>query len=439
MNFKSTYIVVLYILLVSGVSAKIPKWVKENSHPNFSSEEYFMGIGISEDRTEAEDLARANLIKEITIRIESSLENTEVEIIENSEIDSRSEIVQKIKTQVSANLVGVQIAEIEREKGNYYALAVLSKLKYYTTLEIKMDELGQRIKNLMNDSRNLQEDGFLLPAIKNYQDSKVLLAQYIEKSSLYTALRGSKYNALENTDSTSIQLKIQKIVTNTELSILKGNNQTSISGSKLPEAIVVKAIYKTPLFKEVPAQNIPIQIKYENGDMVDKLVTGVDGKVRVNVTAIPTDESGRSGKIILKPLFEKVKRNIPTAEIFSDYKVETTKVTFRVKVDNLILKKKITAMVAENGYNVSKNADYTIVLDSSLMDNKEIDSPFGKIYMAKVSANINIVDRTNKTIASMKTTGKATDKTEEKAQSGALEKIKLTKKQFIALLAQTND
>ena len=155
-----TYIVLFNLILSSLVFGKIPKWVKKNSHPDYPAEKYFIGIGINEDRSQAEDLARANLIKEISVKIESELENIETERIKNGKVKSLSQMKQKISSIVSADLVGVQIAKMEKEKKTYYALAILSKLKYYTTLEIKIDELGQRIQSLIDDSNKLQEEGY---------------------------------------------------------------------------------------------------------------------------------------------------------------------------------------------------------------------------------------------------------------------------------------
>jgi len=438
MKRKVLNIILLIIILTSGLSAKVPKWVKNNSHPDYPADEYFIGIGISSDRTEAEDLARANLIKEISVKIESELENIESETIKNGKVDTKSEINQKIKTVVEANLVGVQIAALEQDKETYYALAVLSRLKYFTTLEIKMEEIGGRIKNLINDSNNLQEEGLLLSAVKNYRESAELLADYSEKSDLYTALTGKKYAVLKTIDSTSIQLSVQKIVTNTKLTIYRGAEQTGISGNKLPEPVIVKAIYKTPLHKEVPVQNLPIQIAYENGDRIDNLITGTDGKIKIDITAVPTDETGKQGAVVFKALFEKVKGNLP--EITMTYLVETTKVTYSVKIDNPVLQKKITAMIAENGYSVSNNGDFIITANSSVVDKNEIESPFGNMFMVKVEANLNMKEKSSgKTIASMKATGRATDKSSEKAQDSAYGKIKIIKKDFIAFLAKAID
>src|SRR6056297_3153962 len=249
MSLKLTYRILFTLLFAISLFAKIPEWVRENSHPQYPAEQYFLGIGISEDRTEAEDLARANLIKEISVKISSELENIENELIKDGEVTSTSRMTQKINSAVSANLVGVQIVELEQEKKKYYALAALSKMKYFTTLEIKMDQAAQQVKNLMNDSDNLQEEGFLLTAIDNYNQCLTLLSDYTEQSTLYTALTGRRYAALKSIDSSSVTMKIQRIIDNTFLSVVEGKDQTGISGTKLPETIVLKVLYKSPLHK----------------------------------------------------------------------------------------------------------------------------------------------------------------------------------------------
>ena len=437
MNNFLKNIILVSMIITTSLFAKVPKWVKNNEHPDYPKSEYFTGIGISETRGQAEDLARANLIKEISVKIESEMENIEQETIKNGKVKSLSQMKQRLNTIVSADLVGVQIVKMKKDKKKYFALAALSKLKYLTALELKIDELGERIQSLISDSNNLQEEGFLLTAIKNYQDCYDLLDDYVEKSTLYTALTLRPFSALDDIDSTKIDMNIQRIVTNTTLSIYKGEGQSGISGTKLPKTVVMKAIYKTPLHKEVPVQNMPIMIRYENGEKIDKLLTGTDGKIELNITAIPTDETTGEGRVVFQSRFESVKSRIPMPEVSLVYSVETNNVTFQVKVDNPALNKKLKGMIAENGYSVSDRGDFLITATSSVSDENEVETPFGNMYMIKVEATINLTDKnSNKTIASMKAKGVSTEKTTEKAKKNAFARIKIVKKDFMAFLAK---
>ncbi len=439
MRLKFTYRILFTLLFAVSLFAKIPKWVSENSHPQYPTEQYFLGIGISEDRTEAEDLARANLIKEISVKISSELENIENELIKDGEVTSTSRMTQKINSAVSANLVGVQIVELEQEKKKYYALAALSKMKYFTTLEIKMDQAAQQVKNLMNDSDNLQEEGFLLTAIDNYNQCLTLLSDYTEQSTLYTALTGRRYAALKSIDSSSVTMKIQRIIDNTFLSVVEGKDQTGISGTKLPETIVLKVLYKSPLHKEVPVQNLPVKITYENGDEIDKLMTNTDGKLFINITAVPTDETGKEGKVIFQAVFDNVNTDTPLPSTTLTYQVETTAVTFEVMIDNKALKNKVAGMIAKNGYSVADKGDFRITANTMVEDERVIESPFGKMYMAKVSANFNMIDNNNQTVASLQTSGRATEKSADLARQSAIKNIKVNRKDLIAFLAKTID
>ena len=434
------YIILVSLVITSSLFAKIPKWVKNNEHRDYPKEKYFSGIGISETRGQAEDLARANLVKEISVKIESELENIEQETIKNGKVKSLSQIKQKLTAMVSADLVGVQIVKMKKGKKKYYALAALSKLKYLTALELKIDELGERIQSLISDSNNLQEEGFLLTAIKNYKDCYDLLDDYTEKATLYTALTMRPFSALDDIDSTKIDLNIQRIITNTTLSIYKGEGQSGISGTKLSETVVMKAIYKTPLHKEVSVQNLPIMIRYENGEKIDRLLTGTDGKIRLNITAVPTDETTSEGRVIFQSRFDNVKSRLAKPEVSLTYKVETNNIIFQVKVENPSLEKKLSGMIAENGYAISGRGDFLVTATASVSDENEVETPFGNMYMIKVNAIINLTEKSSgKTIASIKAKGVATEKTTEKAQKNAFARIKIVKKDFIAFLAKAID
>jgi len=433
------YIVIVSLVMSTSLIAKVPKWVKKNEHPDYPKSEYFIGIGISETRGQAEDLARANLIKEISVKIESEMENIEQETIKNGKVKSLSQMKQKLNSIVSADLVGVQIVKMKKEKKKYYALAALSKLQYLTSLELKIDELGGRIQGLINDSNNLQEEGFLLTAIKNYEDCFDLLDDYVEKSTLYTALTMRPFSALDDIDSTKIEMSIRRILTNTSLLVYRGQGQSGISGTKLPETVVVKALYKTPLHKEVPVQNLPIIIRYENGEKIDKLLTGTDGKISLNITAVPTDETTGEGRVIFQSGFEGVKRE-KAPEVSLTYDVETNNITFKVKVDNSALDKKISTLIAENGYSISERGDFLVTATSAVTDENEVETPFGNMYMIKVNATINLTEKkSGKTIASMEAKGVATEKTTAKAEKNALARIKIVKKDFMAFLAKAID
>ncbi|MBN2280186.1 MAG: LPP20 family lipoprotein [Candidatus Marinimicrobia bacterium] len=438
-KFLKIYLI-FFLIFTSLLFAKVPNWVKNNEHPDYPKEEYFSGIGISETRGQAEDLARANLIKEISVKIESELENIEQERIKNGKVKSLSQMKQKLTSMVSAELVGVQIVELKKDKKTYYALAALSKLQYFTALETEIDGLSERIQGLISDSEKLQEEGFLLNAISNYNDCYDLLDNYVEKSTLYTALTMRPFSALDDIDSTRIDLNIQKILTNTTLTVVQGENQRSVSGTKLPLEIIVKAVYKTPTDKVVPVQNLPIMVRYENNEKIDKLQTGSDGRIRISITAIPTDETGKEGRVIFNGVFAGVKSKIPQPQVSVHYDVEGNKITFQVNVNSDALEKKIAAMISENGYTVGKTGDFLITASDVVSEEEEVESPFGKMYMVKVDATINLIDKnSNTTIASMQASGRSTEKTTEKAKTNAYAKIKIVKKDFIAFLAKAID
>jgi hypothetical protein len=115
-------------------------------------------------------------------------------------------------------------------------------------------------------------------------------------------------------------------------------------------------------------------------------------------------------------------------------------VSFEVRVDNPALERKISGMIAENGYTVTDNGDFLVTATATLSDEKEVETPFGNMYMAKVDATLNLVNKkTDSSVAAMKAAGVATEKTVEKAQQSAVSKIKINKKDLIAFLAKAID
>ncbi len=432
--------ILVTIVFTAALFADIPEWVKNNSHSQYPATQYFLGIGISENRSEAQDQARANLIKEISVKIESELENRENEIIKDGKVSVLSQTNQEIRTAVSANLVGVRIAELEKRDNQYFALAILSKMKYFTTLEIKMDEISQQVKNLVDDSNSLQEEGHLITAIKNYKKSEHLLNDYAEKSGLYSALTGRKYNALDEIDSAYLSTKIHRIPNNTVLKIYRGENQKGISGTKLPETVIVKVIYKTPLHKEVPVQQMPIRVNYDNGEEIETLKTDSDGKISVNITAVPTDETGKEGRVVFKTHFPELAGEMKLPETYLTYEVKTASVKYQVNITHPGLRKRVINMITENGYQISDSGKFIITAMTTIDDEKTIESPFGTMVMVKATANLQMTEQaTGNTIASMRVKGRATGKSSDKAQQSAINKVRIIKKDLIAFLAKAID
>ncbi len=444
MNIKKTILVL--IILTSMLWAKIPKWVTTGTHSKYSSKEYFLGVGISKERTQSEELARSNLIKQISVQIESKLENTEQEIRNNDKIKTLSDTKINIISKVSADISGIEIVEIKKHKKNYYALAVLNKYKYLKTLETKMDEVIDQISGFLKEADDMLGKGHIPASINNYQDAKKIIPEYHKRNELYVALTGEKYKINTFLNESQITSKIRELVSQIHLTIIKGDNQIGFAGTKLPNKILLRASYKNGSI-EIPVQHLPIKIKYINGERIEALSTDIDGEISLEITAVPTDETSTRGEVIFCADISAQDKKIqmPTTSLI--YKVKASNFTFDVRVDDKSgsrypkVEKMIAQKISENGYKISKDAKYIIEGHIIVVDEKTIDSPSGKQYFVESSAKFHLIKKSNRNIlGTVSGKGRALDlKSREGAVTKSFNNIKISKKQFSAFLTKVSN
>jgi len=96
---------------------------------------------IADDKTRAVELARADVAKQIRVKIESELETVEQEFSQDNSHSVQSEISSRTKSVVSETVAGIEIKETKKVRGTYYTLAVLNKQNYLAGLEKEMDDI----------------------------------------------------------------------------------------------------------------------------------------------------------------------------------------------------------------------------------------------------------------------------------------------------------
>ena len=136
-----------------------PPWIDGESR-QFPSDSYLTGVGYGNDRSTAEDKARAEIAKIFTSHIDSS-NRTYQEIFE-SRTGGKSRSAESINFEeiirVSTRKVlsGVRIGRVYRDPSSapeYYALAVLDRSQAAEILRERIVELDRQIEQLLSESR----------------------------------------------------------------------------------------------------------------------------------------------------------------------------------------------------------------------------------------------------------------------------------------------
>jgi len=430
----------------SMMFAQVPDWAKTNSHKKYPPARYFLGVGISEDKTEAAELARADVAKQIQVKIESELETIESEFREGDKSYISSEVKSRTKSAASETIAGMEIVETKEVKGKNYALAVLNKQKYLSGLEVQMDETLAKTGQLVETGRKSIADGKMFAAIENFTDAQNTIPEFYTKSALYTALTGTQYPNIDQFTGPGILAELRDVLSRIELQIVSGNDQKSKAGNPLPEPIKVRVIYKTSDNREIGVDRFPIATKFENGESIGKAETNSDGFAEFGIVATPTDNLGRSGAVqiylnLLK-IPETYRPAIGKSQVTVRFDIIVADLKFTVKVsDNSgkrleFIEKDVSNLVVENGYVVTEDAGFVIQGIATVGNKKEIESPSGKQFFVESNLTLNLVEKsTGNVLATTDGSGKGLDVGSLIiATEKSFKNIKVSKKKFAAFL-----
>ncbi|MDD5540670.1 MAG: LPP20 family lipoprotein, partial [Candidatus Marinimicrobia bacterium] len=99
---------ILIACLGSFAIAQVPDWYKTNQHKKYPASRYLLGVAVASDKTEAIELARADVAKQIQVRIESELETVESEFREGDKNILKAETTSRTKSAVLETIAGIE-------------------------------------------------------------------------------------------------------------------------------------------------------------------------------------------------------------------------------------------------------------------------------------------------------------------------------------------
>jgi hypothetical protein len=123
-------------------SRKFPEWI-ENPYKNLKSGEVIVGVGVGYDKEGADNSARADIAKQIRVKIVETFEDKS--IIERSQENQKSEefAKRKIEGKIEGILEGIIIKErfFDKENRIWYSLAILDVGKFTRERIRKISEI----------------------------------------------------------------------------------------------------------------------------------------------------------------------------------------------------------------------------------------------------------------------------------------------------------
>jgi len=232
MRYLLTFMMLFFVSIVEASPA--PDWVLGRGHPSYDSSQYLIGVGYSKENTvSASESARAELIKSIRVKVNSTIKDyrsTDKSFSEAS-ISSESDFL----------LEGSQVKDgwYDEDKEIFYSLVVIKRQFVLDTLTEMINNIVSKNSLTLRQADTFYNNGKIIKALVYYYDG------YVESSKLLPYIQTYKSviivpnnTVLETNYNLLFKEKIQNIVEHIQLE--------KISGSVKDENVLlnVKATYK---------------------------------------------------------------------------------------------------------------------------------------------------------------------------------------------------
>ena len=211
MRYLFTFMLLLVVSLVEASPA--PDWVLGRGHPNYDPTQYLMGVGFSKENTvSASESARVELIKSISVKVNSTIKDyysTDKSFSESS-ISSESDFL----------LEGSQVKDgwYDEDKEIFYSLVVIKRKYVLDTLSEMINNIIAKNSLTLRQADTFYSNGHILKALVYYYDG------YVESSKLLPYIQTYKSVIIEKDDNITgshynllFKEKIQNIIDNINL------------------------------------------------------------------------------------------------------------------------------------------------------------------------------------------------------------------------------
>ena len=440
----------LSLIIFSLAFAKIPKWYTKTELPGYALDFYITGTGSGASYDEAITKAQATIASQLRVTIKSELTSIEKEINEDDRISYMNLFESTSNSIVNETVEGIEIIKKDKSEGVHYVFAVLNKEKYSAGLKAELDNLWNKIVSLTSNARELKRQGKIFASLENYTDTQELITPFYTKKAFYDAIAYSPYIITESISLGDLNSEIRGILAGVQVNLISGDNQTGKIGKPLPEPIILQVNYRLGAPGDItPIPNMPLIIKYGDGNLVEKLTTDQYGKASCYVT---TYSSGTSmGKIIARPNLYKLpalyRKYLNKAECIARFKISEEKtLSFAVKIKDekgktlSTVERSLSRNVEKMGHIVNPESNVLLKGVVELISTEEMDGYAGKQYIAVSELSLSMVNLSNnEEIVSLTAKGKGMHKLEKKAIEASHKKIKISRKELAEMLAKAEN
>ena len=232
MRYLLTFMMLFFVSIVEASPA--PDWVLGRGHSLYDPSQYLMGVGYSKENTvSASESARAELIKSIRVKVNSTIKDyrsTDKSFSEAS-ISSESDFL----------LEGSQVKDgwYDEDKEVFYSLVVIKRQFVLDTLSEMINNIVSKNSLTLRQADTFYNNGKIIKALVYYYDGYVESSKLLPYIQTYkSVIIDSNNTVLETNYNLLFKEKIQNIVEHIQLEKISGSIQDD------DVLLNVKATYK---------------------------------------------------------------------------------------------------------------------------------------------------------------------------------------------------
>ncbi|MBC8227546.1 MAG: LPP20 family lipoprotein [Gammaproteobacteria bacterium] len=260
MRYLLTFMMLFFVSIVEASPA--PDWVLGRGHPSYDSSQYLIGVGYSKENTvSASESARAELIKSIRVKVNSTIKDyrsTDKSFSEAS-ISSESDFL----------LEGSQVKDgwYDEDKEVFYSLVVIKRQFVLDTLSEMINNIVSKNSLTLRQADTFYNNGKIIKALVYYYDGYVESSKLLPYIQTYKSVILVSNNTVTETNYNLLfKEKIQNIVEHIQLEKISGSIQDD------DVLLNVKATYKGR-----GIDNFPVKFFSVYKHHVDRVICKSDG------------------------------------------------------------------------------------------------------------------------------------------------------------------
>ena len=441
--FLSYYFIFIFTCTSVLIGKNEPKWFLNNTLSGYPSSEFYIGVGSGLSFTKALEEAQAIIGGQLEVSIKSTISSNVESIEEEGNNYFKDSFSQNTESIVNLSINGIEVIESEKNKLTHYVFAVLNKQKYSNGLKVELDGLMNSMTSYQKSARDALKENKVFTSIKHYMDLQNILPVFTSKKSFYNSISMIPYIDNPELLLDMVIPEIGKIISGIKFEVVSGNRQSAMSGRPLPNPVIINSYY---IKSSTPLVEMPLIVKYKNGEIASRGFTDANGNCEFYINAI--SNGNKREKIIISPNFSKLenpfKKYLKNTSLSVFYSIsEISPISFDISItdkDGNILNKvenKLLKSLQKLGHYSSDKSKLLISGVVYNVDQKEIEGKSGLQYLVKSELDLILSIKENKSkLSSFTIIGKGLSKKSfDDANRKSYQKFKIGQRGLSEILA----